>query len=95
MNKVLSRLIDEADAKDRGLKIMSRDDFAMAALTGLLAGPTMIKGGFDGMADMAYRIADAMLVERERLPYVERQKAEGRMLLRYSVTLKEEGTVLP
>ena len=52
-----------------------RDEFAMAALTGLLAagfadtlrGPRSARAdaGYDGLASFAYALADAMLKQRE------------------------------
>lgn len=45
-----------------------RDVFAAAAMAGLLAkaGPTLGQGACELLAKSAYRVADAMLVERER-----------------------------
>ena len=40
-----------------------RNLFAMAALQGLLAGPTVIQGGSKAVVVYAYEIADAMLLE--------------------------------
>lgn len=47
-----------------------RDEFAMAALTGLLASESLLNTkdvdtlNFDVIADLSYRYADAMLAER-------------------------------
>lgn len=53
------------------------DEFAKAALTGLLASQGQIPGteGYDpeGAAKQAYRIARAMLIEREKNPEEEEQ----------------------
>lgn len=65
-----------------------RDEIARAALTGLLACPTMVPGGAEGMAEIAYRIADAMLAEREKPSYADRPKPAPNLPL-------EPETVLP
>ena len=47
-------------------EVTLRDQFAMAALTGLLSDPGT-KYNADRLAKNAYDIADAMLAERERV----------------------------
>ena len=44
--------------------VSRRDLFAMAALQGLLAGPSMIKA--ESVAKYAYQIADAMIYESNK-----------------------------
>lgn len=44
--------------------LSDRDLFAMAALQGLLAGPTKFQ--VENIASYAYQIADAMLAERKK-----------------------------
>ena len=60
----LNQITDELDyigTRDIGLDI--RDQFAMAALTGLLANPDAAK--YKDRAEVAYNYADAMLKARE------------------------------
>lgn len=54
--------------------LSDRDLFAMAALQGLLAGPTVIKS--DRLAEHAYQIADAMLAERKKTAPLEWPEAQ-------------------
>lgn len=50
----------------RGDGATLRDRFAMAALTGLLADPTLDTGGWGKLAAESYKIADAMLAARNK-----------------------------
>jgi hypothetical protein len=45
-----------------------RDQFACAALTGVLAHPDSISQSFDLFAKHAYQYADAMMTQREAQP---------------------------
>ena len=56
-------LPSEGDIKRAG-EILLRDQFAMAALTGLLANPDAAKYSKD-RTEVAYELADAMLKARE------------------------------
>jgi hypothetical protein len=47
-------------------EMTTRDLFAMAALQGLLAGPSMVKS--DQIAKYSYQLADLMLAERVKEP---------------------------
>jgi hypothetical protein len=64
----LSSLPSEEDIKRAG-EILLRDQFAMAALTGLLSNPkladTALKKGPRWFDEIAYQYADGMLKERE------------------------------
>jgi hypothetical protein len=59
----LSSLPPEEDIKRAGESLL-RDQFAMAALTGLLANPDAAKYSKD-RTEVAYEFADAMLKARE------------------------------
>jgi hypothetical protein len=48
------------------MKNLDRDQFAAAALTGLLAAPTCKDRSWDYWARIAYEAADAMLAERAK-----------------------------
>lgn len=56
---------DEAMEYEWRAKIGTRDQFAMAALTGLNANPSSYISA-DTIADWAYDIADAMMARRKR-----------------------------
>lgn len=61
------RAVERAEAIERATKQARaelRDRFAMAALTGLLADPSVRDRNFDLLALNAYEVADAMLLRR-------------------------------
>jgi hypothetical protein len=55
----------ETKRREAGVEAL-RDQFAMAAMTGLLADPMESAKASDYVAAAAYEIADAMLAERNR-----------------------------
>ena len=65
------QLADAVHERDEALEYVEqmrcdvRDEFAMAALTGILASPDY-QGGFDELTDEAYMWADAMMARRKR-----------------------------
>ena len=60
----LNQIADELDyISTREIGLDMRDQFAMAALTGLLANPDAAK--YKDRAEVAYNYADAMLKARE------------------------------
>jgi hypothetical protein len=50
-------------------EMTTRDLFAMAALQGLLAGPSMVKAS--DLARYSYKIADEMIAESQKAPSAE------------------------
>lgn len=55
---------DDLDSQDEQLTL--RDEFAMAAMNGILSNPSVDDIGTEGVAHDAYLFADAMLKERSK-----------------------------
>ena len=56
----------EREYRDKAQRERLRDQFAMAALTGILAHPDDVVRNDDQWAEVAYDLADAMLRQRLR-----------------------------
>jgi len=70
MTKMIKSRINALEIENAELRrenISLRDQFAMAALTGILtrSATCFDKNGFQSLADYAYQIADAMLAARD------------------------------
>jgi len=65
-----------------------RDEFAMAALTGMICHPELNNHKSHEIADIAYDHADAMMIEREKSNEVEKAKDLGVLTTKQSEILE-------